>query len=510
MIRAQEMSRKDIRQIVRTCFDGLSAAVDDGFMPDRVEPHLERVEQVSLATECIEGLTDQIDRSHFDQTINGLAESALSGTAFHLADQSPARRLDLLEGLARAVIEQQRLFMHRLEDRLLPYRPSDELFGARPEIECAGTQNAIRNSVGPTLEDAVTLYLEAGAERWRGKTHTSRVRMLSYLVEHVGAARPLMSIEPHDVRGFRDAVLSLRCNYGRKPGLSFAAKQTSNKIKRIAPKTARLIFEPCKAFFAWCTNVEGYLASNPADKVRIETGQPKKVSRARRGFDAAELRTIFTAPMFTGCKSVHRRFDPGPIQIRDGKFWLPLLGYYTGARLGELVQLQVRDVHLEAGVPHISINEDNGPGTSPDERKHVKSKAGIRCVPLHPALLTLGFAEFVQKRSKKLGKGRVRLFGEFKFGIDGQASTEASKWFGRFLDRAGLTGNDLVFHSFRHGAEDAFRNAKQPQYLIDKIVGHSDGAVSSVYGQGVSLDVAYQAMCEAKFPLDVRDILSGV
>jgi len=107
-----------------------------------------------------------------------------------------------------------------------------------------------------------------------------------------------------------------------------------------------------------------------------------------------------------------------------------------------------------------------------------------------------------------LGKGRVRLFGEFKFGTDGQASTEASKWFGRFLDRTGLTGNDLVFHSFRHGAEDAFRNAKQPQYVIDQIVGHSDGSVSSLYGEGVSLDVAYEAICEAKFPVNVVNLWS--
>ena len=159
--------------------------------------------------------------------------------------------------------------------------------------------------------------------------------------------------------------------------------------------------------------------------------------------------------------------------------------------MGELVQLHMGDVHLEEDVPHLSINDDNcTPGTA---TKHVKSAAGIRRVPLHPDVLAMGFRKFVAQQRQRNRKS-PRLFAEVPYGSDGQASTVFSKGFARFLDHIGLTEPSLVFHSFRHNAEDAFRDALQPQYVIERIIGHSDGAVSYQYGNGISLDVASEAI----------------
>ncbi len=75
---------------------------------------------------------------------------------------------------------------------------------------------------------------------------------------------------------------------------------------------------------------------------------------------------------------------------------------------------------------------------------------------------------------------------------------QGEKWFARFLDRAGLKDPALVFHSFRHNAEDAFREALQHQYVIDRILGHSNGATSAGYGQGISLETAARAVRDLK------------
>jgi hypothetical protein len=130
----------------------------------------------------------------------------------------------------------------------------------------------------------------------------------------------------------------------------------------------------------------------------------------------------------------------------------------------------------------------------------VKSEAGVRKVPLHPDLLSLGFAEFVAGRAKGKSQSK-RLFHRVAYGADGQPSTIFSKWFARFLDKVGLNDPALVFHSFRHNAEDAFRNARQPQYVIDRIIGHSDGATSAGYGEGISLEVAQQAVHEMEMKI---------
>ena len=195
------------------------------------------------------------------------------------------------------------------------------------------------------------------------------------------------------------------------------------------------------------------------------------------------------------------------MRIKDGKFSIPILGFYTGARLGELVQLHVSDVQLNGPVPFLSFNEDNADIQDAADRKHIKSEAGIRRVPLHPDILELGFAELMIGR-KGLKKNSTRLFPEFPYGSDGQASTVASKWFARAMDKVGLPDPTLVFHSFRHLAEDLFRNAKQPQYLIDRVLGHSDGATSSIYGEGVSLETMREAIVSAYEDVSLVEIVA--
>ena len=167
---------------------------------------------------------------------------------------------------------------------------------------------------------------------------------------------------------------------------------------------------------------------------------------------------------------------------------MPILAFYSGARLGEIIQLHLADVDSEGGTSFLRITEEGGDGNQLDA-KHVKSEAGVRKIPLHPDLLDLGFLLFVEKR-KQQRKGSKRLFPEIKFGADGQASTVFSKWFGRLMSKAGLDDPALVFHSFRHNAEDAFRDALQPQYVIDRIIGHSDSATNAGYGEGISLERA--------------------
>ncbi|MEQ1517769.1 MAG: site-specific integrase, partial [Usitatibacteraceae bacterium] len=195
-----------------------------------------------------------------------------------------------------------------------------------------------------------------------------------------------------------------------------------------------------------------------------------------------------------------RRFMSGSCKVQDAYYWVPILGFYTGARLGELVQLHLADVTCEDGVPLLRITEDGADGNAA-HIKHVKSEAGVRQIPLHPDLISLGFMAFVDLRRKRQRKGSKRLFPEVKFGADGQASTVFSKWFGRMMSKAGIADPALVFHSFRHNAEDALRNGLQPQYVIDRIIGHSDGATSAGYGEGISLTTAQSAVVAAKLKI---------
>lgn len=232
----------------------------------------------------------------------------------------------------------------------------------------------------------------------------------------------------------------------------------------------------------------------------------QKGLKPRIPFDAQQIAQLFSAPAFVGCQGPRRRFDEGPYLLRDAYFWIPILGYYTGARLSELVQMHLADVCLDGPIPYLDFNEVDGQGDAAC-RKHLKSAAAVRKVPLHDDVLALGFAEFVQKRkADKRAMASRRLFFEVPYGADGQPGTVFSKWFARLMDRADLDDPRLVFHSFRHTAEDALRNALQPSYVINRIIGHDEGHISGVYGAGVSLATMREAINAMKLPISITAV----
>ena len=481
-------------------------------LPSSEHPDLEIAEQKGLASECIRQTEQSINSRSFAGPLVHTATNLCAANGWSFEKLAEERKHDLLEGVARAVIEQQRLFILRLDDRLASYVPTDPLFHG--EINCTGSVPVADSIIGmqppgPTVTEALSAYLDHGKKKWTPKTHAGRCRQLRFFEEHFGPDTSLASINATGVRGYRDAIKKLRSNHFRTDARTFAAKQTANEKHQISGKTASLMFESVKAFLRWATDVEGYLAANPAENVRIEVVKKPKGMKPRRPFSEQELRTVFMQPVFTGCASVKRRFMPGTALIRDEYFWIPVLAYYTGARMGEIVQLHLSDLHLSDAAPFIEITEANGGKIGSDNAKHVKSAAGLRKVPIHPDVLELGFGEFVSVR-RKHRKPTDRLFSRIPFGSDGQASTVFSKWFARFLDSAELTDPALVFHSFRHGAEDALRDALQPQYVIDRIIGHSDGSTSAGYGEGVSLDVAAAAVKAMKIKLRLPALWSTI
>lgn len=518
-IATEELDQERARELVRGCFRDLVAETEGygGYVPATAWPDLEIAEQREMSLERVTQLRSQLENHGFDGVVENIVTQCIDGCGQTV---SRPRRLDLMEGVARALIEQQQLFLLRLDDRLRPFEAADPLFrmeavavqstaltGSNITVQSTAPINTAATApiVGPTVGQAIADYLAYGSQRWIRKTQTARQVHLGYLEEHLGADRPIASITSHDVRAYRDRVQTLRANHGRRRHLSFNERQTENTAHQIATKTAAVIFDSCKAMFAWSANVEGMISTNPAEKVRIAVEKKPKGQRPRRPFTDPELTQLFSSPTFTGSKSRHRRYEPGPRQIRDGKFWIPILSYYSGARAGELVQLLVGDINMDGPIPFFSVDEENHGVEGPD-RKHVKTIAGVRKVPLHPDLIALGFLDFVRSRAR--GKSAARLFLEFPYGCDGQASSTFSKWFGRCMDEVGLPDKQLVFHSLRHGIEDAFRNAKTPQYITDQIVGHSDDATSSEYGVGVSLEVAYEAVCNLKL-MSLLPILSG-
>ena len=207
-----------------------------------------------------------------------------------------------------------------------------------------------------------------------------------------------------------------------------------------------------------------------------------RTENERKPWTPQQLKAWFSLPLFT-------RYEL-PTQQRAGKdaaYWIPLLGLYTGARVGELCQLRAVDVIERDGLPFISINEE-GEGAT------VKTTAGVREIPVHSELVRLGFLDYVRDTRKS---GEERLWPELK--LDGKPSRHFSNWFGTARKKLPIDVPD--FHSLRHTVRTTLSRAKIPDTTLDRITGHeTTGSVGKTVYTHVADDQLIEAVESITYP----------
>lgn len=145
---------------------------------------------------------------------------------------------------------------------------------------------------------------------------------------------------------------------------------------------------------------------------------------------------------------------------------LILLGAFTGARIEELCQLRVEHLIKPDGIDSFDIVDS-------------KTAAGIRVVPVHPALS--GIVERLKEDSKD--GYLIPSDSKNKYGIRSDA---LSKAFGRLKEAHGY-GAQHVFHSIRKTVITQLYRAGVQGPLIAELMGHETGTVTfDVYSQGAS------------------------
>lgn len=137
-----------------------------------------------------------------------------------------------------------------------------------------------------------------------------------------------------------------------------------------------------------------------------------------------------------------------------GHFWPPLLLLFTGARRDEITQLHVRDVQIDAEIPHVAITEQVHPSIDlaehPFAAKRLKTWSSQRVAPLRPELFEIGFREYfdwIQSR------GKVHLFPDLPHHLGGNRGNKLSTFFTNLRRKSGLQDDRLVMHSLRHSFE---------------------------------------------------------
>jgi len=253
MIGREHLTKERTRELVTGCFSDLAATADRGFVPRSDRPDLEIAEQRDAAHDSIGDLSDQIAHWNFSPRVEYVADQIVQEAGLKLDDLHSASKQDLLVGTARALIEQQRLFLYRLTDRLGPYVPADDLFVRQrhyqppwahaPADQFHQAVAAAGSKVVISMEALVNAFLTAKKPDWAVKTLANRTHHLNYLLDHVGKGTPAVAISPDDIRGFRDGLRRLRLDHHKRGKATFAERQTAKEAERIEPKTASLHFD---------------------------------------------------------------------------------------------------------------------------------------------------------------------------------------------------------------------------------------------------------------------------
>ena len=150
------------------------------------------------------------------------------------------------------------------------------------------------------------------------------------------------------------------------------------------------------------------------------------------------------------------------------RYWVPLACMFHGSRVREVLQLVASDIATQGGVPVIHFQEEmegeQAALLAAGGARSLKNDPTRRVVPLHPTLVALGFAEYVEQRRQEAGSNAM-LFPSSLPKPGGKAPMLGRAYEQAFLRHArdGLGfGRGFGNHSFRHQLEDRIRDAQRP------------------------------------------------
>jgi integrase len=376
--------------------------------------------------------------------------------------------------IATTKVQLERMTGHYPEIRI----PSGR--GGREEISSLPSA-APRVKVEPVpLSEALAEFVKEhdASGHWRPKTREETEGVFRLLVGIVGD-RDVSELDYKVISKFRDSLIRFPSNHTKRP--TYREKTISEIVIMTALKPAASPLSVSSvnkhiirtgAFLKWAVR-RGYVAANYAEGLTIT--KKGKASEEREAYSTEDLVKLIQSLLAGGVKM--RMTDPE-------RFWIPILGLYSGARLNELCQLLLVDIKEDAGSGIICF-DINAQG-----EKTLKNEASRRVVPIHPILLELGFMDYIMEMR---GRGELQLWPTLKKKRGG-FSQDFGKWFQRWNRQFVSKNPKRVFHSLRHSLADNLKQRGVDGNIIAEILGHSLGSMSlGRYGKGYEPKVLLDA-----------------
>jgi integrase len=434
-------------------------------------------------------------RAHDDlhhQWVHLAGTEALKATGKSFADPDVPGEI-LAELVRRGLMELNRRYRARLAD---DHSRSffDQLFDpSRPG----------KMTFGKLAEQHLLLVEEDAAVNGLGAKGLDRQRATISLVrEIVGDETPVDAVDYDACLRTRTVLARLPANrtklYGDLPIDQAIARAAKDGKPLLAPVTQERYLAALQDILDLAAK-KRLINVNPAEGLRPIKRDAVAASDKRKPFTLEQIAQFFKSDFYAECA---KHTPPFAHDKLGWRFWLPLLCLFLGLRPNEAAQLHVSDLkRTEKGTWYLDIeataDDDDATNGSVKTLKTVTSR---RKIPLHPELLKIGLAHFVEQR-KKSGIG-PRLFQDLKPDSYGNYATYALKRFREtYLPDAVKMEARQSFYSFRHSWRDALRRIDAQPATLQALGAWSQGKLTSDdYGDKADPDYQVQFMQKISFP----------
>lgn len=316
----------------------------------------------------------------------------------------------------------------REAERLAPQR-------AAQEATYQQLQQATVPASGFTVREMITHWETAEAPAMLPATAVDRAKEIESFAQHFGEKRPMHAVCRIDLSSWDASNAKSGNSIGTRKG-------KASHLKMFIEAAQRAGHYP--------------LGPNPADKL---VGGPKGVKQVRAETHGWEPLTLAQLKHLFAAKNLKLTREPHTRRAL-------VMGLYTGARVGEVAQLKVKDFEVIDGVKCLRFQGE------------LKTQTSKRLIPLHPDLLRLGLWDWKEEQEKL---GEVRLFPTVK--LDGKSGkgNAISKGTSNLLARLKITVEEgkttrLGFHSFRNNVIQELQGADASKLLEERrraYVGHA-------------------------------------
>lgn len=254
------------------------------------------------------------------------------------------------------------------------------------------TNNAAKTSTAPLLSEAAKEWFSEKRKGVSEKIIEGYQARIREFIAIIGDKRIDQYTKAH-VREFKAVLEKLPPNWSKQQALKGltarqVAKKTTAITNTLSPTTIKDILVICSRCFNWFVANRDDIDINPFTGIKVEGKHD--VRNERKPFSVDDLKKIFASLRF-------KKFDR-----TSAMYWVPIIGLFTGMRLGEICQLYASDVRSDEN--DISYFDNN---TNQNDKK-LKSNTARRRIPIHQVLTDLGFLEFVKKRSSLEGDARLQ------------------------------------------------------------------------------------------------------